>query len=307
MLQKMKKTSLSIVILSYNVSGLLSKCLISLQKAIRWIACEVIVIDNASSDASAEMVEKKFPWVTLVRNTKNLGFAAGNNVARKIVDGEFILFLNPDTFVYESTIRETLDYISKHKNVGVITCKMELPDGRGLDKDARRAFITPWIGLTHLFLKLDRIFPKSKLFSKYWYGYLSPDKLHEIDVAQGAYFLTRRSILDKLDWFDEDYFLDGEDIDLCWRIKNSGWKIVYFPEVKIIHFKGVSKGKADGMTKKKVKLSEKIRYRTTGVDSMRMFYTKSLWSRYPLILNLIILLGIGFLKFLRVTKTIVFG
>jgi hypothetical protein len=304
---KMRKPELSIVILSYNAKNLLRECLNSLREVGDEASFEVVVVDNASSDGSALMVKGLFPWVKVIQNDKNLGFAAGNNTARNICKGDFILFLNSDTLVYKSTLAKTIKYLKSHEDVGVVTCKMELPGGRGLDKDARRSFITPWIGLTHIFLRLDRLFPSSKLFAKYWYGYIPDNAVHEIDVAQGAFFLTRRKLLDKLGWFDEDYFLDGEDIDLCWRIKDAGWRIIYYPEAAILHYKGFSKGKVESVSRNKVSLAEKLKYRMSGVDSMQKFYTKRLWNRYPLFLNLFVLMGIYALKIIRFTRTILLG
>ncbi len=302
-LKKMAKPRLSIVILSYNTRFLLRKCLLSLKKVRNELDFEVIVCDNASVDGSYEMVVKDFPWVKVVKNKKNLGFAKGNNRAKNLVRGEYILFLNSDTLVLKNTLKKVVEYMDKNKDVGALTCKILLPDG-SLDKDARRSFITPWVGLTHLILGLDRIFPKSILFATYWYGYISEEKEHEVDVLQGAFLLTKKKILDDVGWFDEEYFLDGEDIDLCWKIKNKGWKIIYYPRVSIVHFKGASKGKFKEI--KSVPLSERIKFRMAGVDSMEIFYKKRLWKSYPLVLNFLVLLGIKLIKIKRFLTTLIF-
>ncbi len=161
----MKKIKLSIVVLSYNTKDLLRDCLESLVKVKDEVAFEVIVPDNGSSDGSPEMVEKEFPWVKkVVRIGNNLGFAAGNNKARPYIHGEYVLFLNSDAVVHTNTLKKTVDYLDSHKEIGALTCKIVLPNGQ-LDKDARRSFITPWIGLTHIYLRLDRLFPKSRLFA----------------------------------------------------------------------------------------------------------------------------------------------
>ena len=299
----MKKPELSIIILNYNTRELLDGCLRSLEKVINEIYFEVVVIDNGSEDDSVEFVRKKYKWVKIFETGENLGFAIGNNFAKDIVNSEYVLFLNTDTVVPAGTLSGSLGYLKKHK-LGALGCKLILPDG-SLDKDVRRSFITPWIGLVHLFLKLDRIFPRSKLFAKYWYGYISDDEIHEVDALQGAFFLTTKNILDKVGWFEEDYFLDGEDIDLSWKIKNLGYKIVYYPEVSIVHIKGATKGK-NRKSKKYISFNDKLKYRLSGVDSMEMFYRKRLWDRYSLILNYIVLIGIKALKFLRIIKLILF-
>ena len=299
----MKKPELSIIILNYNTRELLDGCLQSLEKVINEIYFEVVIIDNGSEDDSVEYVRKKYKWVKIFETGENLGFARGNNFAKDIVNSEYVLFLNTDTVVPGGTLSGSLRYLKKHK-LGALGCKLMLSDG-SLDKDARRSFITPWIGLVHLFLKLDRIFPRSKLFAKYWYGYIPDDKIHEVDALQGAFFLTTKNILDKVGWFEEDYFLDGEDIDLSWKIKNLGYKIVYYPEVSIIHIKGATKGK-NRKSKKYISFNDKLKYRLSGVDSMEMFYRKRLWDRYSLIVNYIVLIGIKALKILRIIKLIIF-
>src|SRR3990167_1397914 len=300
------KPKLSIVVLSYNTKDLLRDCLLSLKKVKGEVNFEVIVPDNGSTDGSPEMVEKEFPWVKkVIKIGKNLGFAAVNNKARYFINGVYVLFLNPDAQVHTNTLFKTIKYLDSHADVGALGCKIVLPNGQ-LDKDARRSFITPWIGLTHIYLKLDRIFPKSKLFAKYWYGYVSPNTEHEVDALQGAFFFTRRAVLDQVGWFDEDYFLNAEDIDLSWKIKEKGWKIFYYPNVSITHVKGAAKGKTK-RTKQNVPLKEKLKYRLAEVDAMEVFVKKRLWRNYPLALNLLVLTGIKLLRFIRATKVILLG
>lgn len=291
-----QKPDLSIVILNYNTSDLLRGCLESLYKCKDDLSFEVIVVDNGSSDNSLQVLEREFKWVRVVKTGENLGFARGNNRASGLVKSDYVLFLNTDVIVPQNTLNKCLDYLKANK-LGALTCKLVLANGK-LDKDARRSFITPWIGLVHLFLKLDLIFPKSKLFAKYWYGYISEDEIHEVDALQGAFFLTRKKILDEVGWFDEDYFLDAEDIDLSWKIKNKGYKIVYYPKVWITHFKGATKGKNKNI-KKYVSFKEKLKFRLSGVNSMEIFYRKRLWDKYPLVLNYLVLLGIKLIKILR--------
>ncbi|OGM05797.1 hypothetical protein A2125_01380, partial [Candidatus Woesebacteria bacterium GWB1_43_5] len=230
-----------------------------------------------------------FPKVKIIENAQNLGFAAGNNKAKDFVEGKYVLILNPDTLVNKETLKEAVSYLELHIDVAALGCKIVLPNGR-LDCDSRRSFPTPWVAFTH-FSGMDKLFPKSKLFSQYWYGYFAQDQIHEVDVLQGAFCMVRREILDQIGWYDEDYFLDGEDIDLCWKIKEKGWKIVYFPRVSIIH---VKKG-----TKSKFK---SIRNVMAGVESMEIFYKKRLWAKYPLIINLLVLVGINIIRAIRFVK-----
>lgn len=288
----MKK--LSIVILSYNTRDVLRGCLASLYKVKEEADFEVIVVDNASGDGSSEMVRKLYPEAIVIQNQANLGFAKGNNKAREVARGEYILFLNSDTEMYKGTLKKSLEIIEKDEKLGALTCKLLLKRG-GLDKDTRRSFPTPWVSLTH-FSGLDRLFPKSSLFAKYWYSYISEDETHEIDVAQGAFFLTKKKILDKIGWFDEDYFLDGEDIDLCWKIKQEGYKILYYPKVAILHLKKASK--------KSIKKALRIKFAMSGVNSMTLFYRKRLWRQYPVFLNVLVLFGINLIKLIRLLKVL---
>jgi O-antigen biosynthesis protein len=280
---------LSIIILNFNTTELTRNCLLSLDKVKKELNFEIIVVDNGSTDGSVEELRKN-KKIILVENSENLGFAGGNNSARKIVKGEYVLFLNSDTEVYANTLKETVNYLETHKDVGALTCKTVLPSGK-LDKDARRSFPTPWVAFTH-FSGLDKLFPKSKLFSRYWYGYRSSEEIQEIEALQGAFFLTRKKILDKIDWFSEDYFLDGEDIDLSWKIDKLGEKIIYYPNVSILHVKKASKKKRS------------MRSVMAGMNSMEIFYKKHLWKNYPLILNLIVVGGIYVMKGLRFAKAV---
>jgi hypothetical protein len=298
----MHKPELSIIILSYNVQRLLRDCIDSLYSVENEADFEIIVPDNGSTDGSIEMVQKNFPRVKLINNGENIGFAKGNNSARKWVRGEYILILNPDTVVRKGAIRKSLSLIKRNKSIGALSCKLVLPDGNP-DKDARRAFPTPWVALTH-FSGLDRLFPKSELFAKYWYLYRSSQKLQDVDVIQGAFFLTRKQTLDDVDWFSEEYFLDGEDIDLCWKIRQKGLRIVYYPDVAITHIKGASKGKRKSSFLS-ITPEERRSVINVGLDSMAIFYKKWLWDKYPLPLNWLVILGINCLRLLRYLKALI--
>lgn len=289
----MREITLSIVIVSYNTKEILKDCLESLKKVKDEVEFETIVSDNASIDGSVEMVKKNFPWVKLIENKDNLGFSKGNNAASNLCKGEYVLFLNSDTVVHKDTLKKTYEYLERNRDVGSVTCKIVLPNGK-LDKDTRRSFPSPWVSFTHLVSPLDRIFPKSKTFAKYWYGYISENETHEVDVIQGAFHMTRKEILDKLGWFDEDYFLDGEDIDLCWRIKKIGYKIIYYPKVTITHVKKASK--------KKPTRENRRRFATSGVESMEIFYKKNMWNMYPLVINYLVISGIRLVRLMRNIK-----
>ena len=292
----MSNPELSIIVLNYNTKELLADCIASVKRYENEVPFEVIVSDNGSDDGSSEMVRKKFPWVKLLVG-ENSGFSKGNNRAKKHVKGKMVLFLNPDTVVNKNVFKETVGYLKKHRDVGALSCKLVLPDG-SLDKDTRRSFPTPWVTFTHLILRMDRFFPKSKLFGKYWYGYISENKVHEVDALQGAFFLTWKRILDKVGWFDEEYFFDGEDMDLSWQIRKAGYKLIYYPKVSVEHLKGVTKGKVKKW-RKKVPLEQRLKLRMAGIKSMERFYRKNLWTQYPLIFNIFMILGIRIFGIIR--------
>jgi GT2 family glycosyltransferase len=295
--------TLSVIIVTFNTKDLVRDCLLSLIKAEKAMrdhgySMEIIVSDNGSDD-TVEMVKKEFPYVNIFQNG-NIGFAKGNNVARPLCHGEYILMLNPDTQVHDDTLPSCIDYLKTHKDVGAMTCKIVMSDG-SLDKDARRSFPTPWVALTH-FAFLDRLFPKSRLFAQYWYGYLPVDETAEVDVLEGAFCLVRKDVMDTVDWYDEAYFLNGEDIDLCWKIKQAGFKIVYYPQVSILHHKGATKGKKQKSAAISVNTSVKRHVVAASSDAMAVFYRKRLWKRYPWALNQLVLLGIWWIKQLRLLK-----
>lgn len=197
---------------------------------------EIIVIDNNSTDDSRSFFQNIFPCVHFIWNNTNLGFAKANNQALKIANGEYILFLNPDTIVPEDCFEKCIAFINK--NNGALGIKML--DGAGnFLKESKRAFPSPLTSFYKL-SGLARIFPHSKIFAKYHLGYLNENENHEVDVLAGAFMMIPKKILDITGGFDEQFFMYGEDIDLSYRIQEAGFKNYYFAESSIIHFKGES-------------------------------------------------------------------
>ena len=229
---------LSIIIVNYNVKEFLENALISIKKAIEGINAEIFVVDNASEDGSVEMIKQKFPDVNLIANSENLGFAKANNQALKLAKGKYILLINPDTIVQEDTFRVLLSFLESHPECGMVGCKVLNPDGT-LQLACRRSFPTPWVAFTKM-IGLSSLFPKSKIFAKYNLTYLDPDEVAEVDAVSGSFMMIRREVYEKVGGLDEDFFMYGEDIDWCYRIKKAGWKIYYVPFTQIIHFKGES-------------------------------------------------------------------
>ncbi len=229
---------LSIIIVNYNVKEFLENALISIKKAIEGINAEIFVVDNASEDGSVEMVRQKFPDVHLIANTENLGFAKANNQALKLARGKYILLINPDTIVQEDTFKVLISFLESHPDCGMVGCKVLNPDGT-LQLACRRSFPTPWVAFTKM-VGLSSLFPKSKIFARYNLTYLDPNEVAEVDAVSGSFMMIRREVYEKIGGLDEDFFMYGEDIDWCYRIKKAGWKIYYVPFTQIIHFKGES-------------------------------------------------------------------
>lgn len=229
---------LSIIIVNYNVRTFLENALHSIRKATQDIEHEIIVVDNASDDGSVETIRTKFPYVKLIENNSNLGFAKANNIGLKISNGKYLVLLNPDTIVQEDTFTSLIKFLDSHPEIGMAGCKILNPDGT-LQLACRRSIPTPWSAFTK-FTGLSNLFPKSKLFGRYNLTYLNPDQTYEVEAISGSFMFLRRDVYEQVGGLDESYFMYGEDLDWCYRIRKSGWKIYYFHQTQIIHFKGES-------------------------------------------------------------------
>lgn len=286
---------LSIIIVSYNVEELLVKCLRSIEKYSKGIAKEVFVVDNNSSDNTVFRIRKDFPKVLLIANKKNLGFSKANNQALRRAKGNYLLVLNPDTELKPDTLSTMIDFMQKNKDVAVSTCRVELADG-SLDRDCRRHFPTPWRSFCH-FTSLSKIFPKSKIFDGYYMGYLSDTVEHEIDACAGAFMMVRASAAKKVGYFDEDFFFYGEDLDWCFRFKEAGYRIIYTPNTKIIHYKGVSSGiKKSSQKLSKATKESKKRVLRESVRAMAIFYKKHYSEKYPFFINWLVYISLKILE-----------
>ena len=229
---------LSVIIVNYNVKYFLEQALLSVRRAAAGLAVEVIVVDNNSVDDSAAMVRQKFPEVKLIENHDNRGFAVANNQAISMSSGEYVLLLNPDTVVEESTFSKCLRFMDAHPEAGALGVRMIDGSGKFLP-ESKRGFPTAFVAFCKTF-GLSTLFPKSRVFNSYHLGYLDEHQIHEVDVLSGAFMLLRKKALDEVGLLDETFFMYGEDIDLSYRIKKGGYKNYYFPETTIIHYKGES-------------------------------------------------------------------
>ncbi|MBK9334535.1 MAG: glycosyltransferase [Ignavibacteria bacterium] len=235
---------ISVVIVNYNVRDLADNCISSIYTANNnEYKIEIYFVDNNSIDGSSDHIEKKYPEVKVIRNSRNIGFSKANNIALRQCKGKYVLILNPDTLLEENTFSKLIKFCESHKHTGAVTSRLILGNGK-LDSACKRSFPVPSVAIPRI-LGLSSLFPKSKLFGKYNLTYLDENKTWEVDAICGAFMFIPKAVLDDAGLFDEDYFMYGEDIDLCYRIKKHGYKIFYFPEVTTIHFKGESTRKTN--------------------------------------------------------------
>ncbi|MBR1416172.1 MAG: glycosyltransferase family 2 protein [Prevotella sp.] len=227
----MKK--LTIVIVSYNVRYYLEQCIVSVQRAARDIDYEIYVVDNASSDDSTSYLRHRFgDDITLVESQHNEGFARANNIATRQSQSEYVLLLNPDTFIAEDCLLQVLTFMDEHPKAGGVGVKMHNADGT-VARESRRGLPTPWVSLL-----------KMVGFSRrYYMSNLPWDEPGRIEVMSGAFCMLRRQALDQVGLLDEDFFMYGEDIDLSYRILKGGFENWFVP-ANIVHYKGESTQKS---------------------------------------------------------------
>lgn len=234
----METVDVTIVIVSYNVRQYLRQCLESIERCRQMHRLQVIVVDNASQDGTASMLAPLFPWVEFVALDENIGFGRANNIGIERARGRYTLILNPDTILSEDTIAAMIAYMDEHPEVGICGCKVLNPDGT-FQAQCRRGFPTPWVAFTKLF-GLQALFPRSRFFAQYNQSFRSPDETYYVDAVIGAFMFCRTEQLRAIKGFDPDYFMYGEDLDLCYRMLKAGYRTAYVPTTTIIHFKGES-------------------------------------------------------------------
>jgi GT2 family glycosyltransferase len=229
---------LSIVILNYNVRYFLEQCVRSVENAIKNLDAEIIVIDNNSSDDSCEMMKQRFSHIKLIENNQNLGFPKGNNIGVAQAKGEYICILNPDTAVAEDTFMRVLAFAQKQSDLGIVGVK--LIDGTGnFLPESKRGIPTPWVAFTKI-TGLYKIFPKSRIFGKYYAQHLSENETGKVDILVGAFMMMKRDLYNEIGGFDENCFMYSDDIDLSYRVLKEGKSNYYFHETLVIHYKGES-------------------------------------------------------------------
>ncbi|GIO35151.1 glycosyl transferase [Paenibacillus antibioticophila] len=270
---------LSVIIVSYNTRLLTLGCLQSVFASETEYAYEVILVDNASGDGSAAAIKEHFPQVSIIENKDNVGFAKANNQAMTVAGGRYVLMLNSDTVVQPDTLQKMIAYMDVHPHTGAAGCKVILPNG-SLDKACKRGFPTPSAAFYYLF-GLSRLFPVSPRFNRYQLGHLDPDLTHAVDCLVGAFMVVRQETIWQVGVLDEAFFMYGEDVDWCYRIKQAGWGIDYYPATCIVHVKGASS------RRKPLKIIYEFH------RAMWLFHRKHYKQRYSWFVNFVVFSGIA--------------
>jgi len=282
---------ISLVIVNYNVKEFLSNLLVSVDKARSDLNLEIFVVDNNSSDGSIPYLKQRFPEVQYIENRENLGFGKANNQAIHRARGKYTLLINPDTLIEEDTLRILFEHMEAHPETGACGCKILNPDGSFAD-ESRRTVPTPWTALGKV-LGLASLFPKSTFFAGYYMNWLDENTPSQVPVISGSFMFFRTEILKELGGFDEQFFMYGEDVDLCYRLTQSGKQIDYVPQTSIIHYKGES-------TKK-----DNIDYIIIFNKAMYQFFEKHYSYSYTLLFRFVIVSGIVIRGVLGYLKTLI--
>jgi GT2 family glycosyltransferase len=289
---------LSIIIVNYETYDLTKQTIESVIKNDHPFEYDIYVVDNASTDESIERLQEYFHTesenglIKFILNDENMGFAHANNLAIKKTSSEYVLLLNSDTLVLDSCLEDSINYMNEHEDVGVLGCKVVLPDN-SLDKACRRSFPDFYVSFYKM-TGLSSLFPKSKRFGRYNLTFLSEDETYEVDCVVGAFMLVRSKTIREVGLLDEKFFMYGEDIDWCFRIKAANWKVIYFSDAKIVHYKGASYSK---------KQNKKLTYEF--YRAMYIFYNKHYKEGYPWITTLATYLGIWGICGLKLFKNYV--
>jgi len=278
---------LSIVIVNWNTREPLQNCLYSIYNKPSGVNFEVIVVDNASSDDSLEMVEKKFTSVKIVKNEENLGFAKANNQAIKKAKGKYILLLNPDTIILNSALDKMVEFMEQHLDAGAVGCK--LLDVNGVAQRSWCGFPTLFKEFSHVAM-LDNLLDRervkglgrilSKISRRNFARYIDQSAAVEVDTVIGACLMVRREVIDRIGLLDEKFFMYIEEGDWCYRMKKQGWKVYFFPGASIVHLGGES-------TKQVIDKMLLSRYK-----SLFHFFRKHYGILYFYVLKYIILVGV---------------
>ncbi|OGF49462.1 MAG: hypothetical protein A2231_12285 [Candidatus Firestonebacteria bacterium RIFOXYA2_FULL_40_8] len=256
----------SVIIVSWNVKDYLQKCLASVYRGTKGVSFEIFVVDNASTDGSADMVKREFPEVKVILNSENHGFARANNQALEKCAGEYVLFLNPDTEIKENAVEQLVKFLGSKQDAAAAAPKLIYEDGRL--QLLSKSFPSLFTELMES-LFLDNAFPKSRFFNRIFMGNWEHDSTREVDHPAGACLMVKMDILKKTGFFDEEFFMYYEDTDLCFRIKKTGGRIFLVHDILVVHHGAKSSGQSpaeapDWMAESKLRYFRK-NYGTAGM------------------------------------------
>ena len=249
---------LSILIVTYKSRNEIGQCLYSLPRELKGQAVEVIVVENASGDGISEIIRREFPWVYYIESDRNLGFGKASNFAYEHAKGDFVLFLNPDTLSNDNAYLHCLARLQEDASIGIISPKLIMSNGE-MDLASRRSIPSVWDGFCRA-IGLAAKFPKSRLFAGYNLTFLPDNGTYEVGSVNGAFMMCPRRSLLRFGVFDEQLFMYGDDLDLCYRCWKSGYRVIYDGRVEMIHLKGMSSSKESETMAPKVFSSTKQFY-----------------------------------------------
>ena len=272
----------SIIFVNYKTPEMTVRAVRAAQDSADGLSHEIIVVDNGSGDDSVTHIREACPGVRLIESGENLGFSGGNNLALRQAKGRYLLLLNTDIVTHDDAIAKSAAYMDGHPGAGILGARVLLPDGT-LDHACHRGFPTP-LASFYYFSGMARRHPRDPKYAGYTLSHLSQDTTHPVDTVMGAYMMIRRETMDLIGLLDEDYFMYSEDVDYCYRAKEAGWDVVYYPEAVATHYKYGSRGKRRTKTIRDF------------YDSMWIFYQKHYKVRYPLPVTIVVYLGIRIKK-----------
>jgi len=233
----MGRIDVTVIVVSWNTCDILHNCLTAIYNETRDVTFEVIVVDNASTDGSAQMVMSEFPQVHLIMNSKNVGYAGANNQGIAKAHGRYVLLLNSDTFVLDNAIGKIVPFADNHPEAAVVGCRILNHDRT----DQGSCFRFP--SILNLLLQamfLARLCPHNKFLGREMMGWFDWGTVWEVDVVVGCFMLVRHEAIEQVGVMDSTYFMYAEETDWCWRFKEHGWKILFSPDAEIIHLYGQS-------------------------------------------------------------------
>lgn len=282
----MARPDIGIVIVNWNTRDLLRDCLRSIVESDPSVNRRVVVVDNASTDQSVEMVRKEFPDVDIIASATNDGFARANNAGLKLLGvadaandsaPRYALLLNPDTVLPPYALRMVIDRADADEKIGVLGPRLVMLDGK-LDLACRRSFPSPIVSFYRM-IGLSKLFPKSRRFGQYNLTYLDEFQEAEIDCVVGAFMMVRREVIVQVGLLDEAFWMYGEDIDWAFRIKQAGWKVLYYPNVSVLHVKRAAS-----------RMNPRTRYEFQRASLI--FYKKHYAAQTPFWLHVAVLTGL---------------